>query len=56
METINDKIVPAVRGQGLLNGITVSMSGAADKLTATRAALQDNFLMALIITYLLMCA
>ncbi len=57
METIQERIVPATRQQGLLDGgITVSMSGAADKLTATRQALQDNFLMALIITYLLMCA
>ncbi|EPR31006.1 acriflavin resistance protein [Alkalidesulfovibrio alkalitolerans DSM 16529] len=56
MDIIDEQIVPAVRGMGLLRGIDVSMSGAADKLTATRLALQDNFLLALAITYLLMSA
>ncbi|MDP2689491.1 MAG: efflux RND transporter permease subunit, partial [Deltaproteobacteria bacterium] len=39
-----------------LEGIDVSMSGAADKLTETRLALQWNFLLAAVITYLLMSA
>ncbi|WP_029898085.1 efflux RND transporter permease subunit [Desulfohalovibrio reitneri] len=56
METIQDEIVPQARQTGMLEGLRVSLSGAADKLTTTRVALQDNFLLALAITYLLMSA
>lgn len=56
METLDSQVVPAVRQQGLLTGVDVSMSGAADKLSVTRQALQWNFLLALVITYLLMAA
>ena len=56
METIQDKLVPAVRQMGLLDGLTVRLSGAADKLSVTRDALQWNFLLAIVITYLLMAA
>lgn len=57
MEAIEERVVPAVREQGLLaGGYAVSMSGAADKLTTTRQILQYDFLLALVITYLLMCA
>lgn len=55
METIRNGLVPKLE-QGPLKGIRVSMSGAADKLTQTRIALQDNFLLAVVITYLLMAA
>ena len=41
---------------GLLDGLTVRLSGAADKLSVTRDALQWNFLLAIVITYLLMAA
>ena len=56
METIQNKLVPAVRQMGLLDGLTVRLSGAADKLSVTRDALQWNFLLAVVITYLLMAA
>lgn len=56
MERINEKIVPQMREQGLLEGITIGMSGTADKLTQTRRALQWNFVLAAAITYLLMSA
>jgi len=56
METIQNKLIPAVRQMGLLEGLTVRLSGAADKLTVTRDALQWNFLLAIVITYLLMSA
>jgi hydrophobic/amphiphilic exporter-1 (mainly G- bacteria), HAE1 family len=56
MERINDDIVPRLREQGMLRGITVGMSGAADKLVETRQALQWNFVMAAAIIYLLMSA
>lgn len=56
MEIIQNKLVPNVREMGLLEGLTVRLSGAADKLTVTRDALQWNFLLAIVITYLLMSA
>jgi HAE1 family hydrophobic/amphiphilic exporter-1 len=56
MERINENIIPALREQGKLEGISVGMSGTADKLTETRQALQGNFLVAALIAYLLMSA
>ena len=55
MEKIADDLVPKLRN-GPLKGLDVRLSGAADKLTETWGALQWNFLLALIITYLLMSA
>lgn len=56
MERINNEIVPALRELGKLDGILVGMSGTADKLTETSAALQGNFIIAALISYLLMSA
>jgi HAE1 family hydrophobic/amphiphilic exporter-1 len=56
MEIIQGKIVPQLKGQGMLGGMDITLSGAADKLTETREALQWNFLLAAFITYLLMSA
>ncbi|WP_319471463.1 efflux RND transporter permease subunit [uncultured Pseudodesulfovibrio sp.] len=56
METIQNNLIPKVRQMGLLDGVTVRLSGAADKLSVTRDALQWNFLLAIVITYLLMSA
>jgi HAE1 family hydrophobic/amphiphilic exporter-1 len=56
MEAITDHIVPQMREEGLLDGMSVSLSGTADSLTQTREALQWNFLLAVAITYLLMSA
>lgn len=56
METIENGVVPKLREQGLFEGVTFHMSGAADKLTETRDAMQGNFLLAVFITYLLMAA
>lgn len=56
MEIINDVIVQPMKRQGMLKGMDVTMTGAADKLTQTRKALQWNFILAVIVTYLLMCA
>jgi HAE1 family hydrophobic/amphiphilic exporter-1 len=56
MELLEEKVVPGLRAKGLLKGMEVSLSGAADKLTETRRALQWNFLLAAFITYLLMSA
>jgi HAE1 family hydrophobic/amphiphilic exporter-1 len=56
MEIIDGKVVPLLKAQGMLQGVDVRLSGAADKLTETRKALQWNFLLAAFITYLLMSA
>lgn len=56
MEFIENKIIPPLKSQGVLDGMDIRMSGAADKLTETRKALQWNFILAMVITYLLMSA
>ncbi len=57
MDTIRSQIVEPMEQQGALGGLyRVSLSGSADKLTQTRRAFQWNFLLAVVITYLLMAA
>ena len=56
MEEIEAKIINPVREKGLLKGLSVRMSGAADKLTETREALKWNFILAAAIAYLLMAS
>ncbi|CCO23960.1 efflux RND transporter permease subunit [Maridesulfovibrio hydrothermalis] len=56
MDIVQNKLIPEVKEMGLLDGVNVRMSGAADKLTQTREAMQWNFLLAVVITYLLMAA
>jgi HAE1 family hydrophobic/amphiphilic exporter-1 len=56
MELVQEKVIPELKSKGLLKGMEISLSGAADKLTETRIALQWNFLLAVFITYLLMSA
>jgi HAE1 family hydrophobic/amphiphilic exporter-1 len=57
MDIINGKVIPAVRSMGMIKkGIDVSMSGVADKLKETRQILQWNFVLAAVISYLLMSA
>ena len=56
METIESKVVAPLEAQGMLAGLDVNMSGAADKLTQTRQVLQWNFVLAALIVYLLMSA
>ena len=54
MDIIQGTIVPDLRAKGVLKGENVRLSGAADKLTQTRQALQWNFILAVVIIYLLM--
>ncbi|HKJ05011.1 MAG TPA: efflux RND transporter permease subunit, partial [Geopsychrobacteraceae bacterium] len=56
MEIIDQQILPQVREMGLLEGLQVNMSGAADKLVETRKILQWDFLLAILIAYLLMAS
>jgi len=55
METIED-LVHKMQAGDRLNDVQVTIGGNADKLVETRQALQWNFLLALVITYLLMAA
>ncbi|UCD36339.1 MAG: efflux RND transporter permease subunit, partial [Nitrospiraceae bacterium] len=57
MDTVNAKVIPALQSMGMLQkGIDVRMSGVADKLKETRKVLQWNFVLAAVISYLLMAA
>jgi len=56
METLEARVVPALKAQGMLKGIDVGQSGVADKLTAARQTLQWDFVLAAVICYLLMAA
>jgi HAE1 family hydrophobic/amphiphilic exporter-1 len=56
MERIDRNVIPLLQNQGLLRGVDVQQSGIADRLTDTRKALQWNFLLAALITFLIMAA
>ena len=57
MERIEDKVIQPLQTDGTLGeGYKIHLSGAADKLRQTWRALRSNFLLALLITYLLMAA
>ena len=57
MQIIQQDILAPLREQGQLGGpYDVQLSGTADKLSTTASALKWNFLLALVITYLLMAA
>jgi HAE1 family hydrophobic/amphiphilic exporter-1 len=57
MDIINSKVIPAIQSMGMIQkGTNVSMSGVADKLKETRQLLQWNFVLAAVISYLLMSA
>ena len=55
-EQINTKVLIPMREEGLLEGITTKTSGASSKLESAKNALSGNFLLAVLITYLLMAA
>jgi HAE1 family hydrophobic/amphiphilic exporter-1 len=56
MDTIEARVLPALKAQEMLKGIDVGQSGVADKLTEARKTLQWDFLLAAAICYLLMAA
>jgi HAE1 family hydrophobic/amphiphilic exporter-1 len=57
MDLIRDEIVAPMEREGQLAGLyRVTLSGSADKLTQTARAFRWNFLLAVVITYLLMAA
>ena len=55
METI-EELISGLKASGTLQNVSVRIGGNADKLVETRKSLQWNFLLALMITYLLMSA
>jgi multidrug efflux pump subunit AcrB len=57
VERVREQLVQHLRQTGQVPaGVTLSISGAADQLDATREALGSNYLVALTIVYLLMVA
>ncbi len=55
-DKINQKVLEPMREEGLLQGITVYSSGASSKLESAKNAISGNFMLAILITYLLMAA
>ncbi|MEM9173193.1 MAG: efflux RND transporter permease subunit, partial [Pseudomonadota bacterium] len=54
---VTDQLVPELRAQGAVaQNISIDITGASDQLDATRAALADNFVIALLLIYLLLVA
>jgi HAE1 family hydrophobic/amphiphilic exporter-1 len=57
METVREKVVGPIKASGALSNLySIELGGTADDLTRTRKALMWNFILALIISYLLMSA
>ena len=57
MQTLENKVIAPLKESGEVSGLyNVSLAGTADDLVVTRRALQWNFVLALVITYLLMSA
>ena len=57
MEMIREKVVQPLENAGELGELyRIELAGTADKLTQTRQALSFNFILALLITFLLMAA
>lgn len=54
---VRHELLPTLWQQGkIAQGVNVSISGAADQLESTKAALSSNFLVAIILCYLLLVA
>ena len=56
-QQVREQLLPALWREGkIAQGIKVSISGAADQLEATKASLSGNFVIALVLSYLLLVA
>ena len=56
-QQVREQLLPSLWREGkIAQGINVSISGAADQLEATKASLSGNFLIALVLSYLLLVA
>jgi HAE1 family hydrophobic/amphiphilic exporter-1 len=57
MDIIRDKVVNPIKASGTLSNLySLKLGGTADDLTRTRQALMWNFILAIVISYLLMSA
>lgn len=57
VNTVRNELIPAMQAEGeIKSGVDVSISGAADQLDATRDSLTSNFVIALLLIYLLLVA
>jgi HAE1 family hydrophobic/amphiphilic exporter-1 len=57
MDIVQEKVVDPIRASGVLQNIyNINMGGTADDLTRTRNSLKWNFILAVVISYLLMSA
>ncbi len=56
MDTIQNDVIAPLEADGTLDNIEIRYAGSASKLTQAREALQGNFILALIITFLLLAA
>jgi HAE1 family hydrophobic/amphiphilic exporter-1 len=56
MMGILNGMIEGMKAKGELNGVTIGLSGTADKLDSTLELLKINFILALVIIYLLMAA
>lgn len=57
MDTVIEKVVGPIKESGLLSNLySIKLGGTADDLTRTRKALMWNFILAIVISYLLMSA
>jgi multidrug efflux pump subunit AcrB len=57
VEIVRQKIIRALYDDGTVSGkVSMRVTGASDRLTATREALSDNFIIAIVICYLLLVA
>lgn len=56
-QKVREELLPALWREGKISqGIKVSISGAADQLEATKSSLSGNFIIALVLSYLLLVA
>lgn len=57
MDMVNERVVAPIKKSGTLSSLySIHMGGTADNLTRTRLALQWNFILAVVICYLLMAS
>jgi HAE1 family hydrophobic/amphiphilic exporter-1 len=57
MDVVREKVIGPIEASGVLSNLyRIELGGTADDLTKTRKALQWNFILAIVISYLLMSA
>jgi len=57
VKMVREDMIPDMRAANeIINGVSISISGAADQLDATQASLSSNFIIAIILIYLLLVA